>query len=464
MSLLFSGGGGAPSMPAKRDLPAKAKKTIKSVNAKRKKIRRANQIVNYVTGNSLIDWLMDHPDEVNVTLRPLKIKTTYKTPTELFLEKMESTASKLNLTCKRLQSSNYGCETILAMRDKLDVILNCTLADRSTGYMTKVEALVMSTVINRLGAERGTKTEATSGFYIPVCFGTDAETSITIALNILLKYQNVKPDFGFTAGSSGEVGKGLPLLTVFEPSAVHYAAVDEAINGLNDMDELTSEDIIGANGHIDSSSPWCLAIKTHAFEQENITMLPNVHCVSPLEWSTIEEYEGSRQAEWVDNYYSITGKNMPLFKELFQNVKLVHRCTLDGIVYQVAVHDTVTGEGAYQLTDHFETGGLGSAELEELGVTDNCVSWEDMKNILVKNDIKFPYTCNYDLDFICMRTLSVQDQAKVPVVNFSVEEVAREYYYGSSDKETKAELASYLEKACKRDLIIMDLLIKMSRM
>ena len=86
-----------------------------------------------------------------------------------------------------------------------------------------------------------------------------------------------------------------------------------------------------------------------------------------------------------------------------------------------------------------------------------------MKTILVKNDIKFPYTCNYDLDFICMRSLSVQYQRLVPIVNFSVEEVAREYYYGDPDKKNMSELYSYLKNACERVPIILFMLIKMSQ-
>ncbi len=471
MSLLFEavGGSSGSGVLPSRNMSVTKLKSSKSVNAKRKKIRRASQIVNYVTGNSLIDWLMNHPDKVNLKVRPINIKTTYKTPNERFLDKIEGEAKKLKLTCKRLPASNYGCETILAMRESHNIILNCTLADRSTGYICKVDALVKSTVINCFTADtlklklklnlklklKDVPSGTSGGIYIPVCFGPDAEMNIAIALNILLKYQNVKPPFGFLAHAN-EV-----KFTEYTPSQTNYEVIENAVNWLNDMEELTSEAVIGANGHINNNSPWCLAVKMHALEQENITMLPNVDCVSPLEWRMIDEYKGRRQAAWVDNYYSSTGKNMSLFKQLFKDVKIVHKCMLDGVVYQVAHLDTATGEISFCIADNLETGLPGELNLN----TDGCLTltWEDMKTILVKNDIKFPYTCNYDLDFICMRSLSLHYQALVPIVNFSVEEVAREYYYGDPDKKNMSELYSYLKNACERVPIILFMLIKMSQ-
>lgn len=472
MSLLFEavGGSSGSGVLPSRNLPVTKHKSGKSVNAKRKKIRRASQIVNYVTGNSLIDWLMSHPDKVHLKVRPINIKTTYKTPNERFLDKIDGEAKKLKLTCKRLPSSNYGCETILAMRESHNIILNCTLADRSTGYMCKVDALVKSTVINRFTADtlnlklklklKDVPSGTSGGIYIPVCFGPDAEMNIAIALNILLKYQNAKPSCGLVAHSSDDVKV---KFTEYTPSPTNYEVIENAVNWLNDMDELTSEAVIGANGHINNTSPWCLAVKMHALDQENITMLPNVECVSPLEWRMIDEYKGRRQAEWVDNYYSSTGKNMSLFKQLFKDVKIVHKCMLDGVVYQAAHLDTATGEISFCIADNLETGLPVDMDLNVL--TDGCITltWEDMKAILVKNDIKFPYTSNYDLDFICMRSLSVHYQALVPIVNFSVEEVAREYYYGDPDKKNMSELYSYLKNACERVPIILYLLIKMSQ-
>jgi hypothetical protein len=138
---------------------------------------------------------------------------------------------------------------------------------------------------------------------------------------------------------------------------------------------------------------------------------------------------------------------------------------LDGVVYQAAHLDTSTGEVSFCIADDLETGLPADMGLNLNLNTDGCITltWEDMKSILVKNDIKFPYTSNYDLDFICMRSLSLHYQTLVPIVNFSVEEVAREYYYGDPDKKNMSELYSYLKNACERVPIILFLLIKMSQ-
>jgi hypothetical protein len=436
---------------------AVASKKMLKVNTKRKKVRSPSQMINYATGNSLIDWLIKHPDQVSIKMRPLQFKTTFKTAQDAFLTHIESVARKFKLKFKRIKSiggvstgKGSSSETILAMKECYDVIINCTLVDRTLGHMSHADALVKSTVLNKFTEATMHATDASAmSHYVPICFGSSPESDLNIAisLKVLAKYQGYLPTCGFKI-IRGEI-------VPYKPTTGNYELIAEAVKWLDEMDTLDADTEIGANGHITDASPWCLAVKTRAMEQEHISMLPQITCTATLDWRTIDEYKGRLQSDWVANYYSSTGENMQLFRELYDNTggfKLVHVSKLDGVPYQVSIIDTDQGAYTYWLADKLtETSNMPPI----MGL--KYLTWDSMKEMLSANKIKFPYTASYDLDFICMRVLTEEEQKQVPVINFSVEEVAREHYYGTSDKTVTAQL---LKQASDRIPMILQFLIK----
>jgi hypothetical protein len=431
-----------------------------SVNASRKKVRSPHQMVNYATGNSLIDWLIKHPNQINIKMRPLPFKTTFKTAKDEFLTHIETVARKFKLKFKRIKSIGGGSsisgsggsssETILAMKECYDVIINCTLVDRTLGHMSHADALVKSTVLTKFTEATIHATDASAmTHYVPICFGAspEADLNIAISLKVLAKYQGYLPTCGYKI-IRGEI-------VPYKPTTANYELITEAVKWLDEMDTLDADTEIGANGHITDESPWCLAVKTRAMEQEHISMLPQITCTATLDWRTIDEYKGRLQSDWVANYYSSTGENMQLFRELYDNTggfKFVHVSKLDGIPYQVTIIDTDKGQYTYWLADKLtDTSNMPQI----MGL--KYLTWDSMKEMLSANQIKFPYTASYDLDFICMRVLTEEEQQQVPVINFSVEEVAREHYYGTSDKLVTAKL---LKQASDRIPMILQFLIK----
>ena len=482
------------STPKKSVVPTKHS----PVNAKRKKARSPLQLVNYITGNGLIDWLTRHPDKVNVKFAPVKFKITYKSTRESFIDELEVALRLFNLKNKLkykvLTPSDYGCDTILAMRDKYDVIFNATLVDRPGGRISKVDVLVRSHVINRVFKTMYTdnhgcqfSTGGTSWHYVPMCYvdnqdktvgsKTVAEMNIAIAVSVLAKYQKYQPDLGYTL----EGGSGTPILAgAYRPA--NYTLIQEGIDWLDFVDKTTrmdeSEDDaddesfkdepVGANAKISCTSPWCSAVKYMALEQEHITMLPKSKpTMSCINWQSLDESDNQR--EWVENYYSETGHNMGKFKKYMNSgipIRFVSISEIDGVPYQATVLNASTGESTYIVASPSLTGT--STEVvdwlkkELAGTPDDSIwAWglnpyvigltgldiQDLRSFCEKNSIKFPFTANYDLDFIGYRALPETMHKEIPVVAFSLDEVTREYYYGAPDSKTRKELLQYMKQA-----------------
>jgi hypothetical protein len=464
-----------------------AGKSIKPVNAKRKKVRSPAQLINYVTGNGIVDWLMRHPEEVNVKFAPVKFKVTHKTALEQFIEEViKSINTKAKFKYTVLTPSDYGCATILAMREKYDIIFNATLVDRPGGRMSKVDALVKSSVINRAFKTMYTDNHpcqfsANSAWhYVPMCFvdhrdktsGTVAEMNIAVAVSVLSKYQKYQPDLGYKV----EGGPGHTILAAtYRP--VNYTLIQQGMEWLDSLDEIKEKPApdFGANAKISCASPWCSAVKYKALEQEHITMLPNVApTMNCMEWTSIEEAEGSN---WIDNYYSETGTNMHKFKALTQPMLFVSVSEIDGAIYQATVVDSATGDVTYIVADSLQSSDVKERLQAVLTQDNNVWGWginpyvigltgvdiQDMRKFCDTNGIKFPLTSNYDLDFIGYRALPESLHDQIPVVNFSLDQVAREYYYGSPDSKTRKDLLKCMQQASLHDPKILQLLLKMTQ-
>ena len=235
------------------------------------------------------------------------------------------------------------------------------------------------------------------------------------------------------------------------------------------MDSLDSTDEVDApvaNAQISNGSPWTAAVKYYSLTQEHMSMISDSNIESELEWKSIEEYHG-KETDWVNNYYSDTGNNMDIFRDQFREpVKLLSVDTLDGKVFQATVLDTGTGETTYYFAET-------QAQMDEFHLQFKAWTWgpctlaqnsNDMFKFVMDNDIKFPFTCSYDLDFICVRALDEKSQEQIPVINFNLTEVAREYYTGTgTDKSTKTQLMKLMKQASSRIPAIMHQLIKMSQ-
>jgi hypothetical protein len=473
-------------------LATRSKQPFKAVAAKRKKVYNLASLSNYIEGNGIIDWLIKHPETVDTKFLPAKfdLKSTLNSQLSPLYNKVLTACKQFK--SKMLETSEYAAETILAMQNGYDVIFNTTLVYRPLQRKVKINMLVKSSSINKIFNTKYNSNAPSiygSYHYVPVLLKSKIDKLDQLTLNvshdILFKYQNVKPTVGYFINDKMQ-------FTAFKYTEELNTTVSQGLKWLSMVDDLDKEVEISANAKICSDSPWCSAVKQIAYEQENISMLkfkaPVVNITENMDyvaWKSIDQAL-KKDSEWAENYYSSTGSNMKAFKEIMNNVILVNCSELDGIIYQCSVLNTTTDE---ELT--FQNDIQDSAE--------NCiekfksyvskyrhlklVSWETLslnlflpvnliltlKTYLALNNVKFPYACTDDLDIIALRSLKDEDYAQLPVINFSLNLIAQEFYNVQLkhqglglDLELKAKFKQCMKDACIRPLRILSILKKMT--
>lgn len=465
-------------------LAAQSKQPFKSVVAKRKVVRNLASLNNYFEGNGIIDWLIKHPETVDIKFLPAKLDLKFNlTSVSCFYDEIKK-ASKLYKT-KMLETSEYASETILAMRQGYDIIFNCTLVYRPLERKVKINMLIKSSTINKIfNTKYNCNASSIHGnfHYIPVVLkSTDNDKIDVLTLNaaqdILHKYQNFKPIHGYIINDKLK-------FTPVKYNESSNEIISQGLNWLNMIDSLDKDTEISANAKISSDSPWFTAVKQISLEQENMSMLKGSNdepdttfnfnfTYEYTDWKSIDE-ASKKHKEWAENYYSSTGCNMKIFKEIMNNSIIINSSELDDKIYQCSILNTDTNELVHFQDEHENMTETCLDKLKEYLKDKSCkvLSWShnlalklnvlDLKLYFTLNAVKFPYSCNDDLDFIALRALKDSDYNKLPIINFSLKLVAKEFYLVKPDYENQIKLKNCMKDACIRPLLILSYLKKMT--